>query len=125
MTVDAYLALEEISDRKHEYVGGELYALAGASEPHILIVTNLTVEAAVAARRAGQCRVLGSDMRLRVKTDVYYYPDLMVICDPSDTDPGDKTRPCIVLKSARLPPRLLIIVRSCWPIGASRPYGHM
>jgi Uma2 family endonuclease len=98
MSVDDYLALEEASDRKHEYVGGEVYALAGASEPHNLIVTNLTVEAALAARRGRQCRVLGSDMRLRVKTDVYYYPDLMVVCDVSDIDPRDKTRPCLVFE---------------------------
>ncbi len=77
MSVEEYLALEEASDRKHEYVGGEVYALAGATEPHNLIVTNLVVEAQLAARRGAQCRVLGSDMRLRVTSDVYYYPDLM------------------------------------------------
>ena len=98
MTVDNYLALEEASDRKHEYVGGEVYALAGATEAHNLIVSNLVVEAMLAARQGMPCRVLGSDMRLRVKADVYYYPDLMVVCDPTDTDPRDKTRPCLLFE---------------------------
>jgi Uma2 family endonuclease len=98
MTIDDYLALEQTSDRKHEYVGGEVYALAGASEAHNLIVSNLLFEAMLAARRGTRCRVLGSDMRLRVKADVYYYPDLMVVCDPTDTDPRDKTRPCLLFE---------------------------
>jgi Uma2 family endonuclease len=97
MTVEEYLALEETSSVKHEYVGGAVYDLAGALEPHNLIVTNLTVEAALAARGTAR-RVLGSDMRLRVKADVYYYPDLQVVCDPSDTDPRDKTRPCLIFE---------------------------
>jgi Uma2 family endonuclease len=97
MTVEDYLALEEASSVKHEYVGGEVYDLAGALLPHNLIVMNI-VEVALAARRGTQCQVLGSDMRLRVKADVYYYPDLQIVCDLTDTDPRDKTKPCVIFE---------------------------
>lgn len=97
MSIADYFALEANSEHKHEYVGGEVYLLAGATEPHSLIVTNVLVETALAARGT-HCRVLGSDMRLGVSRDVYYYADLMVACDPSDNDPLVKTRPCLLVE---------------------------
>src|SRR5450755_4369405 len=98
MTIEDYLGLEEASSVKHEYVGGEVYDLAGALLPHNMIVTNLTIEAGLVARRSTDCQVLGSDMRLRVKADVYYYPDLQIVCDQTDTDLRDKTKPCVIFE---------------------------
>ena len=77
-----YLATERESiDAKHEYVAGQVFAMAGASYNHNLITANLI-------RRLGNqlearpCTVLGNDMRLRVETaDACAYPDVMVLCD--------------------------------------------
>jgi len=77
-----YLATErECSDEKHEYVAGEVFAMAGASYNHNLITANLV-------RRLGNqldgrpCTVLTSDMRVRVATaDACAYPDIVVLCD--------------------------------------------
>jgi len=77
-----YLATErECIDEKHEYVAGEVFAMAGASYNHNLITANLV-------RRLGNqldgrpCTVLTSDMRVRVATaDACAYPDVVVLCD--------------------------------------------
>jgi Uma2 family endonuclease len=77
-----YLAAErECADQKHEYVAGQVFAMAGASYNHNLITANLI-------RRLGNqldgspCTVLGSDMRLRIQTaDAGTYPDVIVLCD--------------------------------------------
>lgn len=75
-----YLAGERESETKHEYIDGEVYAMAGASEAHNLIVGNLVGE--LRARLRGKpCRTYPSDMRLQVEeTGLYTYPDVMVAC---------------------------------------------
>lgn len=66
--------------RRTEYVAGEVFAMAGASEAHNLIVANLV--AGLHAQFKGRpCRVYPSDMKVRVEVaDVGAYPDVMVIC---------------------------------------------
>lgn len=97
ISVNDYLALERTSAVKHEYVHGELYAFAGASERHNLIAGNVYGLLWVQAR-GGPCRVFMSDMQLQAAPDVYYYPDVMVVCDDSDIDPLTKHWPCLVVE---------------------------
>jgi Uma2 family endonuclease len=89
--------MEEASPTKHEYVAGQVYALAGASERHNLIAGNIFGHLWTAAR-GGVCRVYGSDMRLRIDDDAVYYPDVQVVCDPSDTEQLYTTSPCVVVE---------------------------
>jgi Uma2 family endonuclease len=88
VTVEDYLSGELRSETRHEYLGGSVYAIAGASEEHNLIATNLA--AALHAHLRGKpCLVFIVDMKVRLlvaRDDVFYYPDLMVACDPRDTD---------------------------------------
>lgn len=80
ITPEEYLALEEKADHKSEYFQGEIFALAGGSLKHNLIVGNIHAELKNALK-AKPCRVLMSDMRLLVKRNgLYTYPDVMVIC---------------------------------------------
>ncbi|UQA61083.1 Uma2 family endonuclease [Polyangium aurulentum] len=80
ITPAEYLALERSSPEKHEYFGGEIFAMAGASEEHNLIVGNLVGELRQALRQ-GPCRVYPSDMRVKVSTGgLYTYPDVIVVC---------------------------------------------
>lgn len=81
LTPEEFLAGERVAETKHEYVGGEVYAMAGASEPHNLIVGNVIGE--LQPRLKGhRCRVYPSDMRLQVsETGLFTYPDVMVVCD--------------------------------------------
>ena len=96
-TIDEFLEMEEVSSTKHEYVAGEVYALSGATQRHNLIAGNV-LALFWAAARSGGCRVYGSDMRLRIGDDAMYYPDVQVVCDPTDTEPLFTTKPCVVVE---------------------------
>lgn len=82
MTVEDYLALEVASPVKHQYVDGQVYAMAGGTVDHDRIAN--TVRALLDAHLGdGPCAVLGPDVRLRVNPTIYYYPDAFVTCDMS------------------------------------------
>ena len=91
-----YLAGEEYSSVRHEYVAGYVYAMTGASETHNLMAGNL--HAALHAHLRGKpCRVFVNDMKVRVDDD-FYYPDLLVCCDPADNAAYYKTRPILLIE---------------------------
>jgi Uma2 family endonuclease len=77
--------MEEASSTKHEYVAGQVYALAGATSRHNRIAGNMFGHLWGAAR-GGPCRVYSSDMRLRVGDQAVYYPDVQVVCDPAEAE---------------------------------------
>jgi len=100
LTEAAYLELEEGSPTKHEYVDGEVFALAGATQRHNDIATNILVQLALGAQGT-DCRARGSDQRLRIQNGervVFYYPDAQLVCDRSDADPNFVTRPCVIVE---------------------------
>src|SRR5258708_28293024 len=87
VSVEDYLATEEGSEIKHEYIDGALYAMAGASKEHNQIAGNIyaILHNGLRGRR---CRAFISDLKVRLKLmgdDVFYYPDVVVGCDPRDT----------------------------------------
>jgi Uma2 family endonuclease len=79
-TVEEYLALERKAEFKHEYVSGEIVAMAGATREHNLITGNI-------ARRLGNqlegspCETYSNDMRVRTTPSDYVYPDVVVVYD--------------------------------------------
>jgi Uma2 family endonuclease len=76
-----YLAQERHAEFKSEYLRGEVFAMAGASYEHTLIKDNLAREAGNQLK-GGPCRVLTSDMRVKVNaTGLYTYPDVAIVCD--------------------------------------------
>jgi Uma2 family endonuclease len=80
LTPEEYLEIERRAERKSEYFQGEMFAMAGASFAHVVIVGNLTHELKLRLK-AGPCGVYSSDLRLRVAPNgLYTYPDVMVIC---------------------------------------------
>lgn len=95
ITVDEYLEAEEEAEVRHEYVYGEIFALADKNITHSLIGTN-TVRLLANAAGPG-CRVHGSNMRLRVEERLFYYPDAMVVCEPPANDLYE-TSPCVVVE---------------------------
>jgi Uma2 family endonuclease len=84
LSPDEYLQLEADSPIKHEYIDGEVYAMAGASDTHVTIALNLAALLRSHVRGSG-CRVYIADMKARIEArDRFYYPDVMVTCDPRD-----------------------------------------
>jgi Uma2 family endonuclease len=89
VSVEDYLAGEEASDLKHEYIGGVVYAMAGVTKRHNLIAQNIC-QAFRQHLKGGPCSVFISDVKVQLslqQQDVFYYPDLVVGCDPRDTEP--------------------------------------
>lgn len=83
---DEYLRLEAESTVKHEYINGEVYAMAGATDAHVTIAGNLFAMLRSHVRGTG-CRVYIADMKLRVETrNCFYYPDVVVTCDERDAE---------------------------------------
>ena len=80
LTPEEYLAWERKSDTKHEYLGGEIIAMSGASRAHSLIVTNISGELYIQLK-SGRCEVHTNDMRVRTRPEIsYFYPDIVVVC---------------------------------------------
>ncbi len=97
---EEYLKREQDGEVRHEYFGGRVYAMAGASEEHNTISVNL-VSALHAHFRGKPCRAYIVDMKVRLEvsmTDIFYYPDIIVACDPRDTDRYFKRFPKVLVE---------------------------
>ncbi len=79
MTLDEYLAFEQKSRVRHEYVKGEVFAMSGTTTRHNLIVQNVA-RGLHAAARPRRCRVFVESIWLRAAEDRMYYPDILVAC---------------------------------------------
>ena len=101
---DEYWKMEDGSPIKHEYFGGQIYAMAGASRVHNVIASN--AQTALASQLKGKkWRVVGSDQHVKVEaTGLQTYPDIVVYCPPARFD--DKR------KDTLLEPSVLIEVLS-------------
>lgn len=92
-----YLAWEANQPVKHEYLAGEVFAMAGGSDAHVTASGNLYV-ALRAHLRGTPCRTYIADMKLRVAAaDAYFYPDVFVTCSAADAQqPLEKAEPVLV-----------------------------
>lgn len=96
VTEDEYLAGEKVSDVKHEFVDGQVYAMSGASANHERITKNI-------ARKFGNhlenspCEPFGPDMKVKVGSK-YFYPDVLVDCDFDENEPYFATSPTIIVE---------------------------
>ncbi|MEH2149435.1 Uma2 family endonuclease [Nostoc sp.] len=83
---EEYLEGEKVSEIKHEYIDGQVYAMAGASDAHVTVVGNLFVLLRNHLRGGG-CRVYMLDMKAQIEViNRYFYPDVMVTCDTRDKE---------------------------------------
>jgi Uma2 family endonuclease len=86
-----YLEQERASPTKHEFLDGEIFAMAGGTPEHARLAANVTAELRLALRRR-PCAVFSSDLRVRVLvTGLATYPDAAVVCGrlahaPEDDD---------------------------------------
>lgn len=91
-----YLQGEMLADTKHEYIDGEVYAMAGASRNHQRLVGN--VYAALNQYLIDKpCEPFASD--LKVKTDrCFFYPDVLVVCDDPQGDDYYTEKPTLIVE---------------------------
>ena len=79
-----YLAWETTQPERHEFIDGELFAMAGAEDRHVTVSMNLAF--GLRQHLSGSpCRTYMSDMRLHVAAaNSYFYPDVLVTCSALD-----------------------------------------
>lgn len=100
ISVEDYLAGELESPIKHEYVGGVVYAMAGACNAHNMIAANIIV-ATGSRLRGKRCRPYNSDTKVRVRLahEVrFYYPDVPVICRPNPQTDSFQDEPAVIFE---------------------------
>jgi Uma2 family endonuclease len=85
ITEEQYLALDRAAEFRSEFINGEMFAMSGASLPHVRIQRNLVVELHASLRGSG-CEALGSDLRIKVSGRTYLYADVSVACGPVTPD---------------------------------------
>jgi len=100
LSSDDYLAGELVAERRHEYVNGQIYAMVGVSDRHEIIALNL---AALLRQhlRGGPCQVFMGGVKLHLRRqgdERFYYPDLMVACDPTDRHSYYRERPTLLVE---------------------------
>ena len=99
MTAEEFLAWDKNQAERWEFVAGEVFAMTGASTPHVTVAMNV----AFALRqhlRGTPCRTYINDNKLRVEaSNAYYYPDVMVTCSASDAqDPLIQREPTLLVE---------------------------
>ncbi|MGB5599224.1 MAG: Uma2 family endonuclease, partial [Thiothrix litoralis] len=94
-----YLAFENDGEIRHEYVDGQTYAMAGAGDRHNRATGNVFFHLRRQTRHT-HCVTYQSDMKLRLDSGRYfYYPDVMLCCDPQDNVGGYfREQPCVIVE---------------------------
>lgn len=103
--VEGYLAWEREQHEKHEYLHGQIFAMAGGSARHNALCAN--VIAALIGQLRGKCTVLASDQRVRTQKRQYVYPDVSVVCGEMAIEGDVLTNPTIVVEVLSTSRRLI------------------
>ena len=95
---DVYLEAEKYSDIRHEYVDGQVYAMAEVNKRHVLITGNVSTTLRIGAR-GSHCKVYSSDMKVRTAAHkTYYYPDVVVGCEDDEASDYYLEKPCLIVE---------------------------
>lgn len=101
MSYADYVALEETRPEKHEYLRGEVLAMAGGTPEHAALAMAVGIELG-AALRDQTCRVFSSDLRIRIEeTDLTTYADASIVCgrlERSSVDPLAVVNPALIVE---------------------------
>lgn len=100
LSVEDYLAGEESSDVKHEFLGGVVHAMSGATNRHNTISTN-AVSFLHGKLRGKPCQPFNSDTKVKIEYPDhtrFYYPDAMVVCDRRSETEHFQTQPVVVIE---------------------------
>ncbi|MBT8421392.1 MAG: Uma2 family endonuclease [Gammaproteobacteria bacterium] len=94
-----YLTGEAGSHIRHEYIDGEIYAMAGGSARHNLITVN--AGSLLNTHLPEACEVFIADMKVRLQQanhECFYYPDVMVCCSKDDDETYYRQSPRLIIE---------------------------
>lgn len=101
-SVAEYLEAESKSEVRHEYLGGQVFAMAGGSKDHNIITLNIASRLR-SLLRGNACDVFMSDMKVKLKAvnqnkTIFYYPDVLITCNSEDRDKYFVNYPCVIFE---------------------------
>jgi Uma2 family endonuclease len=101
-SVAEYLEAETKSELRHEYLGGQIFAMAGGSKAHNMITLNIASRLRFQLR-GGACDVFMPDMKVKLSAGnqnktIFYYPDVVVTCSDEDRDNYFVNYPCVIFE---------------------------
>ncbi len=100
VSFEEYLTGERDTEIRSEYVAGQIYAMAGASELHNTITGDF--HTLINSQVPDECRVWQSDMKVTLQNDgqyFSYYPDIMASCQENEgDDPYVRTNPSLIIE---------------------------
>jgi Uma2 family endonuclease len=100
ISIEDYLAGEELAETKHEFLGGTVHAMAGGTNDHAAVAANALI--ALGSRLRGKpCRPFGSDTKVRIELPDhtrFYYPDVQVVCNRNPGTERFKENPVVVIE---------------------------
>ncbi len=99
-TVDEYLAYEQETGIKHEYIDGEIYAMTGGTGRHGLIASNMG-GALYQRLRDNPCRAYSSDVKIHISNTKFVYPGVSVVCGEAqfaDDEQSRLTNPVMIVE---------------------------
>ncbi len=99
LTESEYLEWEAHRKLRHEYMDGHIFAMSGTTKKHNRIAGNL-YSLILSQIRGTPCQVYLADVKVKIpQKRTYYYPDVMVGCDPTDNESDYYlTRPCLLIE---------------------------
>jgi Uma2 family endonuclease len=95
-----YLEGEKLAEIRHEYLAGEVYAMAGTSTNHNEIALNIAAWLRTALR-GGPCRTFIESVKVRInprRETLFYYPDVFVACDPREKHEYYRDYPAVIFE---------------------------
>jgi Uma2 family endonuclease len=100
LSIEEYLEGEILAGTKHEYLGGTVYAMAGATNRNNRVASNVIISLG-AGLRGKPCQAFNSDTKIRIELSNqtrFYYPDALVVCDLNSGNEHFQERPVVIVE---------------------------
>ena len=99
-TYGDYLSLERVSNTRHEFLDGQIYAMSGGTPEHGALASAINGQLYPQLRERG-CGAFTSDVRVRTPSGLSTYPDISIVCGPIERDAEDRdavTNPSVIVE---------------------------
>ena len=97
ITAAEYLEGEKLSEIRHEYIDGEVYAMAGTTIRHYRLVKQIGNRLEQHLQNT-ECEVFIVDMKTRANEYIYYYPDVVVTCEELKDEQDYISQPRLIIE---------------------------